>query len=248
LAIELHLHLIQIDKRRIWMKRLMALPVALLYILAIVSAVACGSSSPKEEITYCAAGCQTSWIGDGTCDSACDNAACDYDEGDCDLCASGCEDSYLNDGHCDTVCNNYPCNHDGGDCTIPISPDTGYSCPCGDISYEWDAEDCVWSYLLSDAATTDDGRKVQAAVADAFESGALRGTCLQSADGSWTVNTYFDTWAIEDEPLLGYIFTQTSICGPSNREAYNTAWSITSEGCVQGIDGNAMRLLTELQN
>ena len=80
------------------MKRLMALPVALLYILAIVSAVACGSSSPKEEITYCAAGCQTSWIGDGTCDSACDNAACDYDEGDCDLCASGCEDSYLNDG------------------------------------------------------------------------------------------------------------------------------------------------------
>jgi hypothetical protein len=228
----------------------------LLSVFLILSASACGSSSaptttPIPTNSYdqqCALGCEDSYLNDGHCDNACNNAACDYDDGDCDKCTQGCENSYLNDGHCDNVCNNYACNYDGGDCPIPTSTLTGYLCPCGELSDEWVVEECVWSFLLGDAATTDDGRQIQAAVADAFESGSYHGDCQQFSDGSWTVNTYFDTWIIEDEPLLYDIFSQTSICGPSNRESYNTAWSITPEGCIQGVDGNAERLLIELRN
>jgi hypothetical protein len=57
--------------------------VALLGIV-LVSTIACSSSSSSQElITYCAANCQTNWLGDGTCQNACNKAACDYDNGDC---------------------------------------------------------------------------------------------------------------------------------------------------------------------
>ena len=55
--------------------------IALLGIVLVFS-VAC-KSEPQEQITYCAAGCQTSWLGDGICQNACNNAACYYDNGDC---------------------------------------------------------------------------------------------------------------------------------------------------------------------
>ena len=58
--------------------------IAAIVLLGIVTifAIACGSK-PQEYITYCAAGCQTSWLGDGVCQNACNNAACYYDNGDC---------------------------------------------------------------------------------------------------------------------------------------------------------------------
>jgi hypothetical protein len=238
--------------------KLNIISTVLLSVFLIMSASACGSTStsvPTPTSTtsngqQCASGCEDSYLNDGHCDSACNTPACNWDEGDCDRCASECENSYLSDGHCDYVCNNYACDYDGGDCPVPTSAFTGYPCPCGNLSDEWVAEECVWNYLMGDAATTDDGRKVQAAITDAFESETARhhGDCQLFPDGSWTVNTYFDLETIEDAPLLGDIFAQTSLCGPNNRESYNTEWSITSEGCVQGVDGNAMRLLTELQN
>ena len=236
--------------------KLKIISTVLLSVFLILSASACGSTStstttPTSTSSYgqqCASGCENSYLNDGHCDSACNNAPCNWDDGDCNQCAAGCENSYLNNGHCDYVCNNYACDYDGGDCPIPTSALTGYPCPCGNLSDELIAEECVWSYLLGDAATTSDGRQVQAAVADAFKSGALHGECIHFPDGSWPVNTYFDILTIEDKPLLNDIFSQTSICGPSNRESYNTEWSITSAGCVHGVDGNAMRLLTELQN
>jgi hypothetical protein len=198
------------------MKKLMALPVVLLSILLVVSAVACSSgSSYLEVVTDCAAGCPDYWLGDGICQ---DN------------------------------CNNYACNYDGGDCSSkPTATSTGSSCPCAGMSDEWAAEECVNNYLFTDAATTYNGKQVQAALADAFNA-AYHGDYNQYSDGSWETNTYFDTYAIEDEPLLVDIFTQTSLCGPNSREAYNMRWRITSTGCIQGMDGNAMRLLTELQN
>lgn len=33
----------------------------------------------------CADGCRAEWVGDGSCDAACNVAACDYDDGDCTL-------------------------------------------------------------------------------------------------------------------------------------------------------------------
>jgi hypothetical protein len=34
---------------------------------------------------YCAAGCPWGWVGDGYCDDDCNNADCDWDDGDCDV-------------------------------------------------------------------------------------------------------------------------------------------------------------------
>ncbi|CAK0821138.1 unnamed protein product [Prorocentrum cordatum] len=38
----------------------------------------------SEEATTCADGCYDGWLGDGMCDSACNNWECNYDRGDCD--------------------------------------------------------------------------------------------------------------------------------------------------------------------
>jgi hypothetical protein len=64
--------------------------------------------------------CPPSWISDGMCDSTCNNAACNFDAGDCDMtgteCAPGCGQAWVSDGMCDSPCNNAACNYDGGDC------------------------------------------------------------------------------------------------------------------------------------
>lgn len=67
----------------------------------------------------CSTGCYDSWRGDGWCDSECDNAACNYDDGDCGStsCSFMCSNSQLGDGTCDYWCNTEACNYDDGDCT-----------------------------------------------------------------------------------------------------------------------------------
>ena len=68
----------------------------------------------------CSPGCHDYWRGDGWCDSACDNAACNYDDGDCGStaqCSFLCSNSQLGDGTCDFWCNTEDCNYDDGDCT-----------------------------------------------------------------------------------------------------------------------------------
>ena len=68
----------------------------------------------------CSTGCYDPWRGDGWCDSACDNAACNYDDGDCGSnpqCSMWCDNSQVGDGTCDFWCNVSSCNYDDGDCT-----------------------------------------------------------------------------------------------------------------------------------
>lgn len=65
----------------------------------------------------CAEGCSVAWVGDGSCDDVCYNAACSWDNNDCGAeCAPGCPASYINDNYCDDVCFSSACNFDGDDC------------------------------------------------------------------------------------------------------------------------------------
>ncbi|KAH8069170.1 hypothetical protein JL720_12078 [Aureococcus anophagefferens] len=84
------------------------------------------------------------WIGDGTCDVACNVAACDFDGPDCangtsavpaskkwassgasasspkkHRCATGCPSTWLGDGSCDKKCDSRACAYDAGDCGGP---------------------------------------------------------------------------------------------------------------------------------
>jgi hypothetical protein len=61
--------------------RLTRIALIALLVITVVSTVACSSS--QEVITYCSSWCENTWIGDGQCDSPCNNAACNYDGGDC---------------------------------------------------------------------------------------------------------------------------------------------------------------------
>ena len=68
------------------------------------------------------ADCAPDWPGDGYCDYACNNAACDWDGGDCDDDTSAtcsnifCSSSQLGHGTCDYFCSGPECDYDNGDC------------------------------------------------------------------------------------------------------------------------------------
>tara|TARA_Y100000310_G_C20699025_1_gene827954 strand:+ start:68 stop:2614 length:2547 start_codon:yes stop_codon:yes gene_type:complete len=108
------------------------------------------SSDDTTTTSDCASGCPNLYLGDGVCDSACNNLACDYDGGDCgydsdsyDAETAGCDygncpESFIGDGMCDSACNNLACNYDGGDCG---SKSNGESCD--------NNEECISSYCDS---------------------------------------------------------------------------------------------------
>ena len=63
----------------------------------------------------CALDCALTAKGDGHCDSACFNDACEWDGGDCDHecgIANGCHASMLGNGQCDEDCMNSACGYD----------------------------------------------------------------------------------------------------------------------------------------
>jgi len=115
------------------------------------------------------------------------------------------------------------------------------------IDDEWDADDFVARYLWFYAATTYHGKQVQAVLVDLWDDSAYHGTCSKLDDGSWEVSVYFDIQAVDEELLLTDVLTEVSLCGPSQREAYDTRWNITAAGNLEPANGNAMRLVAELQ-
>jgi len=101
---------------------------------------ACGGSAgpttaaPTEAPTAAPSNCITHWIGDNYCDDQNNNAACQFDGGDCcnnsnsgwnNYC-SACQclqqaqcagvQSWIGDNYCDNENNNAACQWDGGDC------------------------------------------------------------------------------------------------------------------------------------
>lgn len=122
------------------------------------------TSTPTPTATqssYCAPGCYWSLIGDGDCDNACYNAACNWDGGDCSAptaaptqsgdCASGCPSYCIADTYCDWECNNAACNYDGGDCTqycaagcrVSWIGDGMCDSACYSSACNWDGGDCT---------------------------------------------------------------------------------------------------------
>ena len=96
-------------------------------------------------VPNCAVGCPDTWINDGYCDAACNNAACSWDGGDCanssqaetavrswderrpkssalatKYCATGCPNSWVGDKVCDRSCKVPECAYDGGDCGVEL--------------------------------------------------------------------------------------------------------------------------------
>lgn len=129
-----------------------------LALAAVMGAAAgCGGGSGSTALENCAAGCPSSWIGNGQCESACRNAACEWDGGDCawvDACAVGCPDEWIGDGVCDDSCYNAACSWDGGDCDITECPagsspavnDPGMCCEAG-YPYYWPSDGMCYTAL-----------------------------------------------------------------------------------------------------
>lgn len=65
----------------------------------------------------CSPWCQSAWLGDGWCDTACNTKECDFDKGDCEgWCSGDCKPGWPGDGFCDSSCYVEACKWDGGDC------------------------------------------------------------------------------------------------------------------------------------
>jgi hypothetical protein len=103
-------------------------------------------------VQQCAPGCPSSWLKDNYCDSACNNAACNFDSGDCTApCAPNCQASWLGDRMCDRYCNNAACNYDGGDCEVQCAPGCKGGWPgdricdsaCNNAACNFDNGDCA---------------------------------------------------------------------------------------------------------
>eukprot|EP00435_Cladocopium_sp_Y103_P069450 s73_g33.t1 len=97
----------------------------------------------------CAEGCLNSSIADDSCQPACNNSACDWDGGDCDLCAPGCQKVFITDLFCQPACNNSACDWDGGKCDLcaegcqQFFVANGFcDAPCNNSACDWDGGDC----------------------------------------------------------------------------------------------------------
>ena len=82
------------------------LALALATAAQVKAAEHAGLQSPvSRRLLSCSFSCPSSYLGDGFCDPGCDNAACNYDNGDCAAspsppspmaaCAPGCSGSDL---------------------------------------------------------------------------------------------------------------------------------------------------------
>ncbi|CAG9318243.1 unnamed protein product [Blepharisma stoltei] len=66
----------------------------------------------------CNTGCNSTMIGDGTCNTECDVYACNWDNGDCgSICSTSCLYTMVGDGVCQSYCNTEKCSYDLNDCT-----------------------------------------------------------------------------------------------------------------------------------
>lgn len=102
-------------------------------------------------------GCPESILGDGYCDTACNNALCNYDNGDCvssGECSPGCTAAMLANSSCDEACNNAACDFDNELCVgVPTCPSEcdswlsdGYcDASCNLAECTWDGGDCCAS-------------------------------------------------------------------------------------------------------
>mmetsp|Transcript_21003 Transcript_21003/g.38904 ORF Transcript_21003/g.38904 Transcript_21003/m.38904 type:complete len:213 (-) Transcript_21003:220-858(-) len=73
---------------------------------------------------YCYGDCLKTSLGDGICNEACYNQACEYDKNDCPVCSEGCPTFWVGNGLCDNSCNVVACGYDNGDCGSSSNTDS----------------------------------------------------------------------------------------------------------------------------
>eukprot|EP01105_Mastigella_eilhardi_P012984 TRINITY_DN2956_c0_g1_i4.p1 TRINITY_DN2956_c0_g1~~TRINITY_DN2956_c0_g1_i4.p1 ORF type:complete len:544 (+),score=86.31 TRINITY_DN2956_c0_g1_i4:46-1632(+) len=160
----------------------------------------------------CAPGCQKGYSNDDACEDACNNAACNFDGGEC---TCHCVISLLTNGVCDIACNTSACLHDSGACVpacaagCPITMRGNGACDaaCNNTACQQDGGDCVtmcsgkckWSQVGDDtcqsecntAACSYDGGDCQECSPGCFTNTINDGICTAACvtpDCNWDGN------------------------------------------------------------
>lgn len=118
---------------------------------------------------------------------------------------------------------------------------------------EWDVEDYLLTYIY-DSATTYHGQQV---LAEFWNGDIYHGEYTENSDGSWTACPKLSDVVIEGSELLEPIF-QDRWCDSVNGEQcqwgvdWNCCWAkmcflVKADGTIQANNGNAIRLMAELQ-
>ena len=141
--------------------KLSLLLLSLVVVLGLAAAIGMGCDLADEG--GCPGLCQNS-AGNKKCDSVCNNAACNWDGGDCfatatptvtGWCAPQCAWTRVGDGQCDTEWNCYQaaCNYDDDDCATELN-ECSLGCAyfhirdgkcqptCNNAECNWDGGDC----------------------------------------------------------------------------------------------------------
>ena len=146
----------------------------------------------------CAPGCPDSYITDGICDSACNNAECGFDGGDCSECAPGCYDRWIANGMCNYACNNAECGYDGGDCSecAPGCYDSWIGngmcdTACVNAECAYDGHDCYCAYGCPDHLIADGWCHTACNNAECGFDGGRGGDCLSSSE---CARGCYDSW------------------------------------------------------
>jgi len=125
--------------------------------------------------------------------------------------------------------------------------------PTSSLQDEWAAEEYLLAYI-HDSATTYHGQQIIAAI---FDGNLYHGSYTENSDGSWLACPKLCDWVVDGNTLLEPIFTShycDSIGGKQCQWGvdWNCCWAtmcfrIDSDGTVHADNGNAIRLMAELQ-
>ena len=122
--------------------------------------------------------CPSFMLGDGVCDSICNNALCNFDGGDCastSECSPGCTAALLTNGVCDDACNNAACNFDNELC-VGIAT-------CSEECQSWGGDGYCDSSCNTEECTWDSGDCCASSCVDAtFDCGGTTGQSFDCQD------------------------------------------------------------------
>jgi hypothetical protein len=106
-----------------------------------------------SELRCAETGCEGDLLGNGMCNSECNNAACNFDMGDCRCANTGCPAYLLGNSQCDEMCNNAECEDDYGDCldrcivancSLYLLADGECQEECNNVACAFDMGDCLY--------------------------------------------------------------------------------------------------------
>ena len=189
--------------------------------------------------------CPRSQYKDGSCDSGCNNAACNYDGGDClQTCDLWTEDSdcrlntWIFDGECNVACNTSECGWDYTDCVdTSTSNDTCNNLNSWQIDYNYSSSVVCYSDWIDDEWCDSYCLELDCENMDETScDGSLKGGCYSGSDCQQANAIIINLISNLMEPLE--LITVEEVCEHYTEIAGILGADTNEMNCTQAFDIN----------